>query len=96
MEAEAREREFERALEARAFRKKPEKADKAGKAVFEFGSDLSASESREEGISARDVQGLRCAGSESGSRTQRDGDSPCCQDLWQPEGGICPPSEAGC
>ncbi|CAH0728898.1 unnamed protein product, partial [Brenthis ino] len=59
MEAEAREREFERALEARAFRKKPEKADKAGKAVFEFGSDLSASESREEGISARDVQGLR-------------------------------------
>ncbi|CAH0719552.1 unnamed protein product, partial [Brenthis ino] len=63
MEAEAREAEFERALEARAFRKKKgdreDKLDKADKAVFEFGSELSNSETQEEGISARDVQGLR-------------------------------------
>ncbi|CAH0719021.1 unnamed protein product, partial [Brenthis ino] len=56
MEAEAREAEFERALEARAFRKKTGKADKA---VFEFGSDLSAPESREDANAAMDVQGLR-------------------------------------
>lgn len=43
LEAEAREVEFERALEARAFRKESRIESSSAEAIFEFGSQLSMS-----------------------------------------------------